>query len=159
MFRVYNRLTVSTVVRRNVRHLVTIGDESAYEALQKSNQKKIYYFTATWCPPVVLLCAFSFIYGQFILQCKRIAPIFESLSKEHSSISFNKLDIDLLPDAAEEHGIASVPTFIFFNGDQKLDQVGQLQLYNIFYNGNVSYQFVMCTVYPMSKLLGFLLCL
>ena len=71
-----------------------------------ANSKKIFYFTATWCPP-----------------CKRIAPIFESLSAEYPDIFFVKIDVDDLPDAASFGNIRSVPTFHFRTGDTKISEV------------------------------------
>lgn len=52
-----------------------------------------------------------------------IAPIFKQLSAEHASISFNKLDVDDLSEAAEENNISSVPTFQFWNGQTKVAEV------------------------------------
>ena len=43
---------------------VTVGDQSGFDKLESAGGKKIFYFTATWCPP-----------------CRMIAPIFERLAK------------------------------------------------------------------------------
>ena len=49
--------------------------------------------------------------------------MFAELSKQHTSITFNKLDVDDLADAASENNISSVPTFQFWMGDTKVAQV------------------------------------
>ena len=77
--------------------------QSEYQKIKEAPGKKIFYFTASWCPP-----------------CKRIAPVFEKLSVENPGASFVKIDIDALPDAAASAGIQSVPTFQFRNGSQKV---------------------------------------
>ena len=48
-------------------------------------------FYATWCGP-----------------CKVISPIFEKLSNENSGAEFFKVDVDAVPDAAQEVGIRAV---------------------------------------------------
>jgi hypothetical protein len=49
--------------------------------------------------------------------------VFAQLSKVHTSISFNKLDVDDLSEAAAENNISSVPTFQFWNGQKKVAEV------------------------------------
>lgn len=53
-------------------------------------------FFATWCGP-----------------CKIIAPQFEELSKQHSSIIFLKVDVDENDEIAATYEVSSMPTFIF----------------------------------------------
>mmetsp|Transcript_18153 Transcript_18153/g.20952 ORF Transcript_18153/g.20952 Transcript_18153/m.20952 type:complete len:141 (+) Transcript_18153:132-554(+) len=80
--------------------VTALEDLDAVEKFSESNDKSILYFTATWCPP-----------------CKAIKPIYSELSDIHDKdgIAFGKVDVDEAADAAAEHGINSVPTFIFFN--------------------------------------------
>jgi len=51
-----------------------------------------------------------------------IGPIYENLSKSSTSIVFSKIDIDDVPEAAEEQGVRSVPTFQFWNGKDKIHE-------------------------------------
>ena len=44
------------------------------------------------------------------------------MSKKHTSVSFNKLDVDELSEAAAENNISSVPTFQFWNGEKKVGE-------------------------------------
>ncbi|KAI9675951.1 MAG: Cytoplasmic thioredoxin isoenzyme 2 [Trizodia sp. TS-e1964] len=55
--------------------------------------------------------------------CRTIAPIMESLANNFSELRFYKLDIDAVPDVAQELGIRAMPTFIYFKGGKKLTQV------------------------------------
>merc|ERR1739848_238463 len=63
-------------------------------------------FTATWCGP-----------------CNYIAPIYEKLSTKYSNIKFYKVDVDDADEVSELAGISCMPTFQFFNGGQKVDEL------------------------------------
>jgi len=63
-------------------------------------------FFATWCGP-----------------CRAIAPIMEGLSKEFTNVSFYKIDVDDYPAVAKDADVRSMPTFLFFKGGEKADQV------------------------------------
>mmetsp|Transcript_20046 Transcript_20046/g.33781 ORF Transcript_20046/g.33781 Transcript_20046/m.33781 type:complete len:129 (+) Transcript_20046:29-415(+) len=84
-------------------NFVTPGDNDAFNVLRDLEQKKVLYFTASWCPP-----------------CKIIGPVVEKLAKVHPDITFVKIDIDDLPEAADYGKIRSVPTFQFRDGQAKL---------------------------------------
>jgi thiol-disulfide isomerase/thioredoxin len=64
-------------------NFITPGDNSAFETLKVLDGKKVLYFTASWCPP-----------------CKVIGPIVEKMAKSNPDITFVKIDIDELPEAA-----------------------------------------------------------
>jgi len=61
---------------------------------------------ATWCGP-----------------CKAIAPKMEQYSNTYPSVAFYKVDVDGVPDVAQELGITAMPTFIFFKNGAKVDEV------------------------------------
>ena len=84
---------------------MNLGDDDAFSKLEESGTKKVLYFTASWCPP-----------------CRRIGPIFEAMAKDYPSITFAKVDVDNLPEAAGDNQIRSVPTFIFKNGRKTIGQ-------------------------------------
>ena len=46
---------------------------------------------------------------------RKISPIFEQLSKAHSSISFVKIDIDDFPVISSKYGVKNIPTFCFIS--------------------------------------------
>ena len=106
--RIVGHGNIKTGIKSQTRALATgrvviVGDDDAFKKFSEKDGKKIYYFTASWCPP-----------------CKAIAPKFEALSTEYPDISFLKIDIDENPEAAGDAGIRSVPTFQFANGQSKL---------------------------------------
>lgn len=49
--------------------------------------------------------------------CKAIKPLYEELSSKYPAVAFGKIDIDDNSDAALEFNIVSVPTFVFFDGE------------------------------------------
>jgi thiol-disulfide isomerase/thioredoxin len=68
---------------RSFSNFIAPGDNAAFEALKVMDKKKVLYFTASWCPP-----------------CKIIGPIVEKMAKANPEITFVKIDIDDLPEAA-----------------------------------------------------------
>ncbi|XP_077331385.1 thioredoxin-like [Lithobates pipiens] len=63
-------------------------------------------FTASWCGP-----------------CRRIAPIYEELSKTHSDVFFCKVDVDDVTDLSESCGIKAMPTFQFYKNKAKVGEI------------------------------------
>ncbi|OAL03829.1 thioredoxin-domain-containing protein [Phaeosphaeriaceae sp. SRC1lsM3a] len=61
---------------------------------------------ATWCGP-----------------CKMIAPTIVKFSEKYPEARFYKLDIDEVPDVAQELGIRAMPTFVFFKNGEKVGEV------------------------------------
>ena len=84
---------------------IVVGDQSGFDKLDKSSGKKIFYFTATWCPP-----------------CRMIAPIFEKLAAQHKDVDFCKVDVDQMPEAAQKYRVSAVPTFAFMHGSKKVSE-------------------------------------
>ncbi|KAM3424190.1 hypothetical protein BST61_g11269 [Cercospora zeina] len=61
---------------------------------------------ATWCGP-----------------CKVIAPQVSKLADEFNNATFYKLDVDELPDVAQELGVRAMPTFYLFKNGEKVKEV------------------------------------
>ena len=61
---------------------------------------------ATWCGP-----------------CKAIAPKIVQMSHEHPNVKFFKLDVDEVPETAQELGIRAMPTFLIFRDGEKVGEV------------------------------------
>lgn len=114
---------------RSFSNFITPGDNAAFETLKVMDTKKVLYFTASWCPP-----------------CKVIGPVVEEMAKANPEITFVKIDIDELAEAAQYGNfffpsvwrsmsvdpfcafvrtgqIKSVPTFQFRDGQAKLYEV------------------------------------
>jgi len=64
---------------------------------------KIIYFGADWCAP-----------------CKRMKPILEEFSEEHSDIFVVKVDVDEDPDYPSEFNVVSVPTTVVMNDNKEV---------------------------------------
>ena len=61
---------------------------------------------ATWCGP-----------------CKVIAPKVVGFAKEFLQARFYKIDVDEVPDVAQELGIRAMPTFLLFKKGEKVGEV------------------------------------
>jgi thioredoxin 1 len=61
---------------------------------------------ATWCGP-----------------CKVIAPVIVGYSKKYPNARFYKIDVDEVPDVAQELGIRAMPTFKVFKDGEEVEQV------------------------------------
>ena len=63
-------------------------------------------FYATWCPP-----------------CRAAAPKFARWSEEFASTVFIKVDVDKARDVATSQAIQAMPTFKFYKGGAKIDEL------------------------------------
>ena len=61
---------------------------------------------ATWCGP-----------------CKVIAPKVAEFSNHYTDANFYKIDVDELPDVAQELGIRAMPTFMLFKDGEKVEEI------------------------------------
>lgn len=63
---------------------------------------------ATWCGP-----------------CKAIAPQIAKWSEDpqYSGVEFYKIDVDEVPDVAQELGITAMPTFLLFKDGEKVKEI------------------------------------
>lgn len=120
---------------RSFSNLLILKNDDAFNKQKELPGKKILYFTASWCPP-----------------CKAIAPVFESLSKKYPALNFVKIDVDNLPETAQDFGIRSVPTFVFVNGQKQVSQVCKILLCCLLF----SYHFLFYSKHLYSDLTFFL---
>lgn len=61
---------------------------------------------ATWCGP-----------------CKMIAPKVVEFSHKFDNAHFYKIDVDEVPDVAQELGIRAMPTILYFKNGEKVGEV------------------------------------
>ncbi|KAK5695069.1 thioredoxin trx1 [Elasticomyces elasticus] len=61
---------------------------------------------ATWCGP-----------------CKVIAPQVVKFSDTYPDARFYKIDVDEVPDVAQELSVRAMPTFLLFKGGEKVGEV------------------------------------
>ncbi|TKX21990.1 thioredoxin [Elsinoe australis] len=76
------------------------------EALVTKDTLMVLDCFATWCGP-----------------CKVIAPQVVKFSDTYPNARFYKLDVDEVPDVAQELGIRAMPTFLLFKNGEKIGEV------------------------------------
>merc|ERR1712230_212791 len=95
----------STTSKMGVHNLSSKAD---FAAALKDNKIVVLDCFATWCGP-----------------CKVIAPQVVKFSGIYPNARFYKIDVDEVPDVAQELGIRAMPTFLLFkNGDKVGEVVG-----------------------------------
>mmetsp|Transcript_7794 Transcript_7794/g.11922 ORF Transcript_7794/g.11922 Transcript_7794/m.11922 type:complete len:109 (-) Transcript_7794:165-491(-) len=85
-----------------------IKSANEYDELIELSKSKLVVidFTATWCGP-----------------CQMVAPIFEELATAHPEVEFIKVDVDDGKDIAMKCEISAMPTFQFYKGGEKVDEI------------------------------------
>jgi len=76
------------------------------KALEQKDTLLVLDAFATWCGP-----------------CKVIAPQVVKFSDAYPTAKFYKLDVDEVPDVAQELGIRAMPTFLLFKNGEKVAEV------------------------------------
>lgn len=91
-----------------------INSPSEFTALLNSTQYVVADFYADWCGP-----------------CKAIAPKYAELAEQLSIpnyLSFVKINVDKVQALARDHGIAAMPSFIFFKDGKRVKVNGTLKI-------------------------------
>ncbi|OMO79163.1 Proton-dependent oligopeptide transporter family [Corchorus capsularis] len=63
-------------------------------------------FSASWCGP-----------------CKFMEPALHDMAERFSEVEFVKIDVDELPDVAQEFGVQAMPTFVLLKRGKEVDRV------------------------------------
>ncbi|CAL3968344.1 unnamed protein product [Diplocarpon coronariae] len=93
----------STIAKMGVHNLAS---KAEFAAALKDHKIVVLDAFATWCGP-----------------CKLIAPQVVKFSDEFPNAHFTKLDVDEVPDVAQELGIRAMPTFIVFKDGEKFKEI------------------------------------
>ncbi len=87
--------------------VVTLTDENFEEEVLDAEGLVLVDFWAPWCGP-----------------CQIASPIVEELGEEYGDhLKVGKLNVDENPQAAEAYGIMSIPTLLFFEDGEQVDQL------------------------------------
>jgi thioredoxin 1 len=81
-----------------------ISKEQLFE-LQKSGNKILVQYTASWCGP-----------------CRQLSPRLANISSSYDNIVFVKIDVDENMELAQNLLIRSVPTVIIYKGEEILNR-------------------------------------
>lgn len=79
--------------------------EEFKEKVIKSEIPVLTDFFADWCGP-----------------CKMLAPLMEELAEQADSYAVYKINVDELPELAEEYGVSSIPTIIAFKDGKDVER-------------------------------------
>ena len=63
------------------------------------------YFSATWCGP-----------------CRKVQPLVQSLVDTHPNLRVYKVDADTSKQLLDQHGVSTLPTFVFFKRAQVISR-------------------------------------
>ncbi|MEA2020629.1 MAG: thioredoxin [Patescibacteria group bacterium] len=87
--------------------VVILNDENFEEEVLDAEGLVLVDFWAPWCGP-----------------CQIMSPVVEELGEEcGDQLKVGKLNVDENPQAAEAYGIMSIPTLLFFEDGEQVDQL------------------------------------
>jgi len=83
-----------------------VNSKAEFDTALKAKDVVVLDCFATWCGP-----------------CKAIAPQVVKLSEDYGDAHFIKIDVDEVPDVAQELAIRAMPTFIVFKNGEKVAEI------------------------------------
>ncbi|MFP4229153.1 MAG: thioredoxin [Salinivenus sp.] len=88
-------------------NVTTLTDDNFEDEVLNADEPVLVDFWATWCGP-----------------CRQIAPIIEDLADEFEGrAKVGKVDVDNNPQVAQQYGVRSIPTLLFFKDGEVEDQL------------------------------------
>lgn len=88
--------------------MVSITSKKELHEIIENNDKEtlaVVKFSAQWCGP-----------------CRQMEKIIENIENEGTNVKFYNVDVDELPELAEEHEIMSIPVLLFYKGSLQVDR-------------------------------------
>lgn len=87
--------------------IINITKENFKQQVLEADKPVIVDFWAQWC-----------------VYCRRIAPAFDKIAKQQEDkLIFAKINIDDVPEIAEEYGIDTIPTLLIFKNGKAEGQI------------------------------------
>jgi len=85
-----------------------VGSKDEWNTILSESKSKpvLVDFSATWCGP-----------------CRLISPVFAELSNKYTEIVFLNIDVDDVPEVAEQCSIKAMPTFQVWVEGKKVDEL------------------------------------
>lgn len=82
-------------------------NEESFRQELVSNHLMVVDFWATWCGP-----------------CRMLGPVIEQLAEEYEEqdVVIGKVDVDENPALAQQYGVMSIPTVIFFKDGEEVER-------------------------------------
>ncbi|MBA0739377.1 hypothetical protein Gogos_012655 [Gossypium gossypioides] len=77
-----------------------------FNSVKETPKLMVIDFSASWCGP-----------------CKFMEPFLNEMAAKFTEVEFVKLDVDELPDVAQEFGVQAMPTFVLVKQGKEVDRV------------------------------------
>ncbi|GMI99202.1 thioredoxin 2, THIOREDOXIN H2, Arabidopsis thioredoxin h2 [Hibiscus trionum] len=77
-----------------------------FNSVKETPKLMVIDFSASWCGP-----------------CKFMEPALNDMAAKFTDVEFVKLDVDELPDVAQEFGVQAMPTFVLLKNGEEVDRV------------------------------------
>lgn len=87
--------------------IINITKENFKQQILEADKPVIVDFWAQWC-----------------VYCRRIAPAFDKIAtQQEDKLIFAKINIDDVPEVAEEYGIDTIPTLLIFKNGEVVGRI------------------------------------